>query len=263
MRLGCDPEIFLVDAAEALVSAIDRIGGSKSMPRPLPIGDGFAVQEDNVALEFNIPPANSAGEYIEHINRVKAFLLNEVQQQGLQFSNLSAAIWPQDQLVDPRAREFGCDPDYNAWTDGKRNPKPKAANKQLRSCGGHVHVGHEFPNREAALRFIKYMDLYLGVPSTLMDTGEMRKELYGKCGAFRPKEYGVEYRVLSNYWVFKDELIEWVWNQTQLALLHSADDSHGIADLKKPIHLAINENNKQVAFDLITNFGIQTQNAIY
>jgi len=39
-----------------------------------------------------------------------------------------------------------------------------------------------------------------------------------RAGACRPKEYGVEYRVLSNFWLRTDEFIEWVYNQTQRAV---------------------------------------------
>jgi len=58
------------------------------------------------------------------------------------------------------------------------------------------------------------MDLYLGVPSVLMDKGELRKQLYGKAGAYRMKPYGVEYRTLSNFWIFSDTTIGWVWDNT-------------------------------------------------
>jgi len=64
------------------------------------------------------------------------------------------------------------------------------------------------------------MDLFLGVPSVLIDDGKERKKLYGKAGAYRYKPYGVEYRTLSNFWVFEPGLIDWVWNQTEKALTH-------------------------------------------
>ena len=80
--IGADPEIFLVDThTHALVSAIDRIGGSKEEPRPLPLGDGFAVQEDNVALEYNIPASDSAEKLVENIGKAMQHLLEMVQMQ--------------------------------------------------------------------------------------------------------------------------------------------------------------------------------------
>jgi hypothetical protein len=38
------------------------------------------------------------------------------------------------------------------------------------------------------------------------DKDKERRKLYGKPGAFRPKPYGCEYRVLSNAWVDKPEV---------------------------------------------------------
>ena len=36
--------------------------------------------------------------------------------------------------------------------------------------------------------------------------------MYGCAGAFRPKKYGMEYRVPSNYWIKNNKTIESVFN---------------------------------------------------
>lgn len=252
MFIGADPEVFLQDAAGGLISAIDKIGGSKTMPRPLPLGEGFAVQEDNVALEYNIPPAKSPEELVENITKVMGYLQEEIRGYGLMFNKQSAAYWPKEQLMHPRAMEFGCDPDFDAWRKGARNPRPKADDETLRSCGGHVHIGHQFKSKADVLRFIKRMDLFTAVPATIMDQGDLRKQLYGKAGAFRWKPYGCEYRVLSNFWIFSPELIKWVYNNTFLALesgVNPDEDRELILD-------AVNNNNKQAAQQLVSKYNI-------
>lgn len=251
MKLGADPEIFLQDAHGAFISAIGKIGGSKEFPRPLEeLGNGFAVQEDNVALEYNIPASSSEQELVNNINAAMSYLQREVQQMGLAFSRSSAAFYPKKQLADPRALVFGCEPDYNAWTSGV-NPKPKAPDPTLRSCGGHVHVGVKVKDIERAVR---RMDLCLGVPASKMDDGMLRKQLYGKWGAYRPKPYGFEYRVLSNFWVFDDKYIRWVWKATEQAL--SMVD-HDIESDERLIFEAINENNPRAADELIEKYALQ------
>lgn len=245
-----------MDAAGHLRSAIDRIGGSKEEPQLLPIGDGFMVQEDNVAMEYNIPPAASAEELKGSINKIMAFLAEKVDHQGLQFCRLSAASFPMVELLHPKAQEFGCDPDFNAWTK-RVNPRPKAQDKSLRSCGGHVHIGYDFPDMDDRVNFVKYLDLFLAVPSTLMDEGELRKHLYGKAGAYRPKTYGLEYRTLSNYWIFRDELIEWVWNSTQRAMDAWHAKRVNFKEDGKLIVSTINTNNKDTAHYLVDKYELQ------
>lgn len=251
-KLGADPELFMQDAAGSFLSAIDLIGGSKREPRPLPIGDGFAVQEDNVAVEYNIPPSDSPEAFVNNIQRAMSYLSDEVARLGAKFVNVSAtADFPEQQLMHPKAQEFGCDPDFNAWLGGKRNPRPKAANAALRSCGGHVHVGHKFANRKAVQEFTKHLDLFLSVPAQIMDHGQLRKELYGKAGAFRYKPYGMEYRSLSNFWVFSQEHTAWVWKSVDKAMNAWYNGNIDI-DNEAPLILdAINNNNMQAAKSLI------------
>lgn len=253
MYIGCDPEIFLRDAAGGLISAIDRIGGSKAIPRPLDdLGEGFAVQEDNVALEFNIPAASTRPEFQHNINAAMRFLSNEIQKQGLSFDRRASALFPEDQLMHPMAMEFGCDPDYNAWNNGRVNPRPKATEFNLRSCGGHVHVGHKFQTRKDVLDFIKRADLFLGVPSVLMDDDTRRRELYGKPGSFRYKPYGCEYRTLSNFWIFDNKTIDWVYDNTKLALESDVDVEKERVNILK----TITGNNKTMAENLIKKYNI-------
>ena len=257
-KLGADPELFLKDASNAFISVIGKIGGTKENPMPLPIGEGFAVQEDNVALEYNIPPADSREALVSNIEGIMAFLGDHVKTLGLYFAKESAAIFPEEQLMDPRALEFGCDPDFNAWDNGKVNPRPRAPDWRLRSCGGHIHVGHKFGSKDDHINFIKYMDLFLAVPSTVQDQGDLRKQLYGKAGAFRFKPYGAEYRVLSNYWTLDRKLIEWVWDATTLAVDAWQNKKVDVDAEKDTILAAVNFNQKDAAQHLIQKYKLLT-----
>lgn len=153
-------------------------------------------------------------------------------------------------MNDPRAHIFGCEPDFDAWTKDV-NKKPNPPHPLMRSAGGHIHV----ETQKDALDVIRAMDLFLGVPSVLMDDGEMRKQLYGKAGAFRAKPYGVEYRTLSNFWIFNDSLIRWVWNNTQRAL-----DSVGVVDVsaeQERILRSINNSDKKLAKKLVKEYDLE------
>lgn len=247
--LGCDPELFLATNVGRLRASCGLIGGTKQAPQPLEdLGPGFAIQEDNVAVEFNIPPATSKREFVTSVSKAMKFIGDGIHTGlGLVIIPSSAESFPDDELTHPAAKEFGCDPDYNAWT-GSVNPKPRAQDPNLRSCGGHVHVGYD--KRIAPSYLIRCMDLFLGVPSVLMDKGELRKQLYGKAGAYRDKEYGVEYRTLSNFWVFSPKLEAWVWESTEKAFA-AADEQFPVGDYKDRILDAINNNNKDAASSLV------------
>jgi hypothetical protein len=244
---GADPEIFVGDA-QGVRSIIGKIGGSKTSPQPLPtLGDGFGVQEDNVAMEFTIPPSGSRAAFVDNIGKTVAFLESVVNDMyGYKLVKESAVSFPEAELNHPMAMVFGCEPDYNAWT-GRVNRKPRADDPNLRSAGGHVHIG--IPGRLSLKQkrsIIQRCDLYMGIPSILMDKGDLRKQLYGKAGAFRPKPYGVEYRTLSNFWVFDTKLTGWVYDQVARVLMHGEDTLDG-----KEIQACINGNDKQLASALV------------
>jgi hypothetical protein len=249
MRLGADPEVFLQDENGKHISVIGMIGADKWNPLQMyNLPKGFTLQEDNVALEYGIPPAASAEEFVKHITLVME-KSKEFLAKGINFSKLSCTIFPEDQMDHPLAYVFGCEPDYCAWT-GKENKKPKPPHKFMRSAGGHIHV--ETTNEPFDV--VKKMDFFLSVPAVLMDEGEERKKLYGKAGACRVKPYGVEYRSLSNFWIFDPKLIEWAWRNTERALNDTAyfDDN-----LASAVQSCINNNDKGLAKSLCDTFDLE------
>lgn len=217
--VGADPELFLVEAQSGeLRSAIGRIGGNKWEPRYID-DKGSAVQEDNVAVEFNIPPAATKKQFVKHIGRLLNYLADYVEDQNLLLSIVPAAIFPTSELNCQAALEFGCDPDFDVWRKVE-NSKPHLEGDlaNLRSCGGHVHVSWDNPSTENQEDVVRAMDIFVGCPSILYDGDTLRRKLYGKAGAFRFKDYGIEYRTLSNFWLREPTLVEWVYDQTMKGL---------------------------------------------
>jgi Phage phiEco32-like COOH.NH2 ligase-type 2 len=251
--LGCDPEVFLFSAGtNKYISSVGLIGGSKDYP--MPIDDhGNAVQEDNVTVEFNTPPCKTVEDFKAHINRNKNWIQRRAADLGLQLMIKPSAVFERDQLQSHEAQTFGCEPDFNAWLDGKRNPRPNAKNKNLRSCGGHVHIQVDH-NEVDILEVIKAMDLFVGCLMLEFDEDKGRRELYGKAGAFRKKSYGVEYRTASNAWIESDDRIQWVWDQTEKALEFVASGRKFTAEEGKMIQDCINNSDVDLLEQLKKEF---------
>jgi hypothetical protein len=217
--LGTDTELFAKNKEGSFKSLCGLVGGTKEAPMPFSseLDPLFAYQEDNVAVEFNIPPSYSRNEWVGNVLFAREYVENNIiKQLGLEIAKDCAVSFDKAQLSHPSALVFGCEPDYDAWKMVE-NKKPTSTNPQLRTAGGHIHVG----SPKDMVKMVQNMDLFLGVPSIILDNTEgsvMRRELYGKAGAMRPKPYGWEYRTLSNFWVFDKNLIAWVWDATTAAL---------------------------------------------
>ena len=168
-----------------------------------------------------------------------------------------AALLADKYLQTDNAKLFGCEPDYCVWTRSM-NMKPDGVNPNLRSAGGHIHVGYDEPDRqEVAEDIIKAMDLFIGIPSVIQEPDNDRKQLYGKAGCFRFKPYGVEYRTISNYYAGDERLTGWVYDNSHAAL-NAVNDGLKFTDkLSAKIQSAINNSNKKIAENLIKEFNLQ------
>lgn len=214
--MGCDPELFVtVDGKPR--SAHGLVPGTKESPYKVEKG---AIQVDGMALEFNIDPAKDEEEWVDNISTVLRHL-REFTPEKFKFLIEPSVRFNGNHLkVQPKeAKELGCMPDFNAYTM-RENPRPNA-NTTLRTASGHVHIGFtedaDVKDEEHIIRcctLAKHLDLFLGLRSLEWDHDRTRRELYGDPGAIRIKPYGLEYRVLSNKWLDREELVRFVYKQT-------------------------------------------------
>lgn len=250
--IGADPELFLRNPYGKYKSAVGLLTGTKEEPTPID-EVGHAYQVDNVAVEFNIPAAESLNAFRSSIHKVLDHLRSILP--GLEFSKESAISFPEEELQTPEAQMFGCEPDYDAW-NMMENEKPHAADPNLRSCGGHIHVGSPIAV-DNPISVIRACDLFLGVPSVALDNGTLRRNLYGKAGSFRFKKYGAEYRTLSNFWIFDDDLINWAYHGTRQALDFVAAGKEILEEDGLLIQQCINEGDMDAYKHLVTAYQLK------
>lgn len=261
--IGADPEMFVMDRATASIIPIcGRIGGTKLAPKRMRPDwpETYSLQEDNVMLEFNVPPSTSVLEFQSSMKHATDHIAGLLQSKGLvAYTNLTECLFDTATLAKfPQAMEFGCSPDFSAYDHGAPNKMvdKKALvqkDKEWRFCGGHVHVGYEAKIPPFAVAGL--LDIALGLPSIGEDNQKERRKYYGTAGRYRPTKYGIEYRVLSNYWIWSNSMTDRIARRVFTLTAH-LQGSTGILQsyyTKMPwadIRTAIDTNNVDLARQL-------------
>lgn len=275
IKVGSDAEIFLKDSLGVPVPVCGLVGGTKAEPLPVKeLGEGFAVQEDNVMLEFNIPPASTAQDFSRDMLKMLAYLRGKmVAEKQLTLTASSCLYFRESQLQQiPQALQFGCEPDFDVWARAV-NPIPEAlfnfgtaaGEKFTSRCAGtHIHVSYDVDDRSPSLAeveyFVKAMDLFIGLPAIMLpvsyESERTRRHMYGRAGAFRLKPYGHEYRVLGSGILAFDGAFEWIFNQTKKAADFLAEEGSLtlLQDWSSAIRSAINQASRREAKNYITQF---------
>lgn len=243
IKVGADPEFF-VENNGSIIPAVNMVAGTKYDPLACIKG---AMQVDGLALEFNIDPATSEDEFVEHIVTVRDQTLNAAKANSGLDLVISKAVghrFGMDTLRNlPReATILGCEFDYQM--NGSRNNTSEAQALDYRCTGGHVHIGwgEDMDVEEGSGHFIDTcgiaklcwyllekplrLKMYFDVLSEsnrrdaikAAHADELRQRLYGCRGAFRPKSYGMEYRGLSNTWIHEERYIRYVYRRVQVIM---------------------------------------------
>lgn len=208
--IGTDPEMFLCDSTTGVLMPVcGLLGGTKGAA--IDIGQETGLQEDNVMVEFNIPPQTDPNKFAQVVRTSRQAVLTYCRKAmpGATLYPYGEALFEFGLLKHPQAMTFGCSPDFDAYQHGSpcAPVDPEELNDMggaWRFAGGHVHIGYEaedVPDFVAA----SFADLFIGLWATRYDRQPHRRALYGQPGRFRPTSYGIEYRTLSNFWIVEAE----------------------------------------------------------
>lgn len=259
LTIGSDPEFFINNFDGSLASSIGNIGGSKRTPLPLKYS---SVLEDNVTVEFNPIPGNSANAFVENHMSALSELDDFLSERGFVRRNEAALEFPEYLLNSPHARISGCEPDYSAFT--------KAANRSidykltnLRAAAGHIHIGwNGIESKKDKEDFIIGCEVLLSVPMAMKasEDDRVRRHLYGKCGSFRPKPYGVEFRTPSSKWIHNEARMNWVWRQIERVCEQYKEISEYIwsdEDIAYDLFCSVNDCDVSQILPVVKQFGLE------
>lgn len=209
--LGSDPEVLLTNR-NRFVSAIGIFEGTKDNPKDYGIGQ---IHHDNVMAEFNTIPAHSAKQFVDNVSRIFSKVHEIAHEHRLGISEETVGEYSEQCLSHPLAQVAGCEPDWNVYTRAY-NQQPMLYETTIRCAGGHVHIGADLSPQDIQ-KLVKVLDLLVTIPMLKHEKPD-RRELYGKAGSYRIKPYGVEYRTPSNFWIFRKERKEWLYEMVERAL---------------------------------------------
>lgn len=277
LTFGSDPEAFLFDTESGkIVSAIEILKRDKY--DPINLGNEVSTYFDNAMIEFTIKPATSKESLTESFrdafDKINLMLHKEYGEK-YKLINQASHEFDSDQLDNDEAKKIGCNPEFNA--DENSIITPPDFNGNLRSAGGHLSVGRVDFNEvlgsksrvkidkdndlllgyDSKIDMIKLLDYFVGVPFTLIDndkTSLSRRQIYGSPSSYRPKDFGIEYRVLSCLWTSSPKLVSLVYDLCYHAVQKLIDnDQQEVFETvdKKMVNAAIKENNKELAHEII------------
>jgi hypothetical protein len=96
-----------------------------------------------------------------------------------------------------------------------------------------------------AMDIVRCLDTVIGLQSLFLDEGKERRKLYGRAGCMRKKPYGLEWRTLSNFWVFTAYDRRWVHNAVRWCVDNRANI---VPHASQDVEAIINEEREREAF---------------
>lgn len=212
--IGHDSEFFIF-GSKGIIVPTDITDGTKKEPETK--WDNTTWQADGMALEIgSVSPYTSKRAFANGIHESFVKTCRDLAKRDMILSEDIVTNIPDEYLQGGNA-ELGCSPDYNAYTASQNpRPNPKLLGS-LRCVGRHVHIGvveddGKRLKSENLLALVKALDITMGSGCVGRDFPQhaARTQYYGMAGSFRPKPYGVEYRVPS--FNFLNGSGEWIFD---------------------------------------------------
>ena len=249
--LGSDPEFFFVKDNKVVPSS-EVISDDEHNDEDTPvIRDGFQGELNPSAH----PCRQVSGAYV---GRALLDAVRIAKRSGATISLdvghiISDDVWKK---TSTDMKRFGCNPTLTAYRANAE--RVTGLREKFRAGGGHLHFGLANPAGVDCGKLVKVMDIVVGNTCVLFDrdiNNARRRKNYGRAGEYRLKSYGVEYRVLSNFWLRSYTLWSMVTalgrNAIGIYTSGLADELIAKVDMRK-IRKAINYNDYDLALKNFT-----------
>lgn len=307
INFGADPELFLKKGDKIIGSEKIIPEGGVAITGPLQFVEGKLqdsriplVIRDGVQVEFNVQPNSCRQVFSTNLRDCFVKLTEQITTEEQKSKSISyklmgrygrtktkekvvpcfdqtVAITPEEMTsLSIKSQQFGCTPSHNAYGDASQIIED-ASQYFSRSAGGHLHLGLSVTLGDMD-KAVKILDVLLGNTCVLLDrhTGNVeRRKMYGRAGEYRLPRHGLEYRVLSNFWLRSYQLMSFVTGMARFAISVANDSkaANGLLNLVElnKVQYAINNNDFGLAMenfldikDYVANIGLSgTQEAIF
>lgn len=221
--LGCDPEFFFEQDGQ--VVGAEKVIGDELITSTHygGIKNGFVM--DGVQIELN-PPAGHcreglAGNIAASFRQLRDHL---AKTKGIKASFTTCIELTKQELdsLSDKAKALGCAPSLNR-ANAKAAVTVNGATSLKRSAGGHIHLGLSAAMKKEGVRerLVDILDILVGNTCVLLDrdpNAPQRRKVYGRAGEYRLPKHGLEYRVLSNFWLRSYQLMSFVMGAARNAV---------------------------------------------
>lgn len=220
--MGADPELFLNLGGRI-------IGSEKVIPKTgIAAGGGEGkIVRDGVQVELQPVAFTCRQSGRSYFHGLLANLHNHLQynlpkfkvKPTLDFSRTIELTEEEFDSLSEESKQLGCMPSLNIY---EKRPL-EVSNPRIRSAGGHIHLSLH-GNQKGLItppdQFVKLLDVVVGNTCVLFDQDpgvKVRRETYGRAGEYRLPQHGLEYRVLSNFWLSCYPAMSMVFGLARLA----------------------------------------------
>ncbi len=207
--IGADPEIFVEDKDGEIIPAFDFLG-SKEKPTLSTVKESYGnnnIYWDGFQAEFDTYAGTCMGWVGDSIRHGLKGLYDAMKAHNPTAKLSTKTVFdiplPLLRKSAPEHVAFGCNPSLNIY--GMDGLKAAGTDVFYRSAGGHVHLGMSKKSDETVSKIVKALDAILGVACVSMFAkydDPRRRQMYGLAGEYRLPKHGIEYRALSNAWLF-------------------------------------------------------------
>jgi hypothetical protein len=225
--IGSDPEIFLEDEKGTVIPAYEFLKAKGDSTRDVHQygSDVRGIYWDGYQAEFETHAFTCLEQHSASVQTglTKLLAVAKEYNKKARLSTKTVMTIPEKMLQEAKTEHvsLGCMPSSNIYgMSGEHVEDPRML--PFRPAGGHIHFGIGKSDHERVKPMVKALDAILGVACVSLFQkydDPVRRQYYGLAGEYRLPPHGMEYRTLSNAWLYHPIIMNFVFDFARKVLV--------------------------------------------